>query len=78
MLALQHIYGYIIFMAKTPAAKKKPGRPALEEGAETVPITLRMTPTQREKLARLGGAKWVRGKIDAAREPAEKAEPQGD
>jgi len=28
-----------------------------------------MTEAQREKLARLGGAEWVRGKIDRAKEP---------
>jgi hypothetical protein len=30
-----------------------------------------VTPHQREKLARLGGAPWVRERIDKAREPAE-------
>jgi hypothetical protein len=28
-----------------------------------------VTVAQREKLARLGGAEWVRGKIDRAKEP---------
>ena len=40
--------------------------------AETVmiPVALRMTQEQREKLARLGGANWVRQRIDKAKEPA--------
>jgi hypothetical protein len=33
-------------------------------------FTLRMTADQREKLARLGGAEWVRQKIDRAKEPS--------
>lgn len=32
-------------------------------------VSLRMTPAQREKLERLGGAKWVRDRIDRAKEP---------
>lgn len=54
--------------SKTPATKR-PGRPALAEGNETVPITLRLTAAQREKLAKLGGPPWVREKIDKAKEP---------
>lgn len=57
---------------KTPAAKR-PGRPALREGEETVPVTIRMTPTQKDKLARLGGPQWVRTKIDKAPEPEKKS-----
>jgi hypothetical protein len=30
-----------------------------------------MKPAQRDKLARLGGAPWVRDRIDKAREPKE-------
>jgi hypothetical protein len=33
------------------------------------PVTVKMTDEQKEKLARLGGAPWVRKKIDQAREP---------
>lgn len=54
-----------------PAAKRR-GRPALQEGAETVPVNIRLTAIQRDKLARLGGAPWVRAKIDKAREPEDK------
>jgi hypothetical protein len=45
------------------------GRKPLEAGNATVVATLKMTTTQKEKLGRLGGAPWVRGRIDKAREP---------
>ena len=45
------------------------GRPPVKAGEETITVSLRMTPAQREKLARLGGAKWVRDRIDRAKEP---------
>jgi len=41
----------------------------VKSGEETVTVSLRMTPAQREKLERLGGAKWVRDRIDRAKEP---------
>ena len=40
------------------------GRPPVKAGEETITVSLRMTKAQREKLAQLGGAKWVRGEID--------------
>lgn len=45
------------------------GRPPLPEGEAMVPVTVKMKPAQREKLARLGGAPWVRDKIEKAKEP---------
>lgn len=45
------------------------GRKPVKQGEETVTLSLRVTVSQREKLARLGGAEWVRGKIDRAKEP---------
>jgi len=45
------------------------GRPALEAGQDTVPVTVRMTTHQKDKLARLGGGAWVRQRIDKARDP---------
>ena len=45
------------------------GRPPVKAGEETLTVSLRMTPAQREKLERLGGAKWVRDRIDRAKEP---------
>jgi hypothetical protein len=56
--------------AKKPAGKTR-GRPALQQGATTVPVNIRMTETQRDKLQRLGGPAWVRSRIDRAREPGE-------
>lgn len=54
------------------------GRKPVAEGEQTVTVSLRMTEAQREKLARLGGAEWVRGKIDRAKEPnAGNKPPQG-
>jgi len=44
------------------------GRKPVKQGGETVTISLRVTETQREKLARLGGAEWVRSRIDKAKE----------
>jgi len=45
------------------------GRKPVKPGEETVTLSLRVTVPQREKLARLGGAAWVRQKIDRANEP---------
>ena len=56
-----------------PTAAKTRGRPAIQAGEDTVPVTIRLTTLQRDKLQRLGGAQWVRSKIDKAREPESKA-----
>lgn len=50
------------------------GRKPLKEGQESVIVPLRMTAGQKEKLARLGGAQWVRDRIDKAKEPGPKKE----
>jgi hypothetical protein len=55
---------------KTTAVKTR-GRPAIQAGEDTVPITIRLTSSQQEKLQRLGGAPWIRARIDKAREPGE-------
>ena len=57
--------------ARAPAMKS-PGRPSLQHGEETVPVTIRLTALQREKLQMLGGAKWVRDRIDKAHLPTMK------
>lgn len=36
-----------------------------------IPVMVRMKPTQKEKLDRLGGAAWVRDRIDKAKESME-------
>lgn len=34
-----------------------------------VPVTIKMTVPQKEKLSELGGASWVRERIDKAKPP---------
>lgn len=59
-------------MTARAVIKKAPtgaGRPRF--GAEILlPTTIRLSQAQREKLDRLGGADWVRRKIDSAKDPA--------
>lgn len=43
------------------------GRKPVKHGEQTVTLSIRVTSAQREKLARLGGAEWVRQKIDCAK-----------
>lgn len=50
---------------------RKQGRKPVREGERTLSTTLRMTERQRDKLGRLGGAGWVRDRIDEAPEPME-------
>lgn len=45
------------------------GRKPVAEGRQTVTVSLRMTEAQRDKLALLGGAEWVRQRIDKAKAP---------
>jgi hypothetical protein len=52
-----------------PGAGRKPqvaGAPA------TAPVTIKLSDAQKEKLARLGGAPWIREHIDKAKEPTPK------
>lgn len=64
---------YIIKMTDTKkthgGAGRGQGRKPLAVGEETVPVTIRMTKPQKDKLERLGGPKWVRERIDKAKEP---------
>lgn len=43
-----------------------------------IPVSVKMRPDQRAKLNRLGGAPWVRDRIDKAKEPEKNAAPQSD
>lgn len=43
------------------------GRKPIKEGVETVTVSIRMTTAQREKLETLGGAAWIRERIDRAK-----------
>ncbi len=45
------------------------GRKPVKEGQDTVTASLRLTVGQRDKLALLGGAEWVRQRIDKAKAP---------
>lgn len=42
------------------------GRPPVSKTEPTEQCTVRLTPSQREKLVKLGGAAWVRAQIDSA------------
>lgn len=56
-------------MTDASAQPKRRGRPPAAPGqAKEARVELRMTEAQRAKLERLGGARWVRDRIDAARE----------
>lgn len=50
-------------------AREGAGRPRLQEGADTVVVSTKMSTAQRDKLQRLGGAPWIRERIDKARDP---------
>jgi len=55
--------------AKRGGTGRGQGRKPLKEGQETVTLSIRLTVAQREKLERLGGAAWLRDRIDKAKEP---------
>ena len=52
--------------APKPARKGRPPVPADQQAR--VPYNVRLTPAQREKVDRLGGAAWIRAQIEKARE----------
>ena len=52
-------------MTRSPNNRNQ-GRKPIKEGQATVCMTIRVTAGQREKLAKLGGAAWVRDRIDKA------------
>ena len=43
------------------------GRKPIKDGEPTVTLSIRVTSSQRAKLAVLGGAEWVRRQIDRAK-----------
>lgn len=53
-----------------PPMKRGP-KPKIAGAPATSPITIKLSDAQKEKLQRLGGAPWVRKKIDQAKEPKE-------
>ena len=60
---------------KRGGAGRGQGRKPIKEGQDTVTVSLRMTEAQRDKLALLGGAEWVRQRIDKAKAPNVKSAP---
>lgn len=48
-------------------ARPGSGRKPLPEGEVMVPVMIKMKPAQKEKLAVLGGAPWIRDRIDKAK-----------
>ncbi|MEW6705026.1 MAG: hypothetical protein AB1430_09265 [Pseudomonadota bacterium] len=55
--------------SKRGGAGRGQGRKPLQEGEQTLPVTIKMTESQKDKLVRLGGPQWVRDRIDKAKEP---------
>ncbi len=54
----------------TNEQKRKAGRPPAPPGeAMTERVEVRLTPAQRAKLEQLGGAAWLRARIDKAKTP---------
>jgi hypothetical protein len=51
--------------ARSPSDRGQGRKPV--DGVGTVTLSIRVTPAQRAKLAILGGAKWVREKINRAK-----------
>lgn len=54
--------------AAKPESTRPQGRPALAEGEASEFVGVRMTAAQKAKLQRLGGAAWIRERIEKARE----------
>ena len=53
----------------TAAQKARMGRPPIPADQQArIPYNVRLTPAQREKVDRLGGAAWIRAQIEKARE----------
>lgn len=49
---------------KRPPNDRGQGRKPIKPGELMVVVPLRMTPEQKAKLTTLGGAEWVRAKLD--------------
>lgn len=56
---------------KRGGARPGSGKKRESAGELIKPTSIGLTDPQREKLKRLGGAPWVRGKIDKAKLPKE-------
>jgi len=54
---------------KRGGPNRNQGRKPISDTDQTVTVSLRLTTSQRAKLASLGGAAWVRQQIEAASLP---------
>jgi hypothetical protein len=54
-------------MTTRGGAGRNQGRKPIKVGEATVTVSMRMTEGQRAKLATLGGAQWLRARIDKAK-----------
>ena len=73
----QIVWVYDNNMDKIRSTWGGPGRgggkkPQVPGASAVVPMTVKLTEAQKAKLQRLGGAPWVREKIDQAEEPKPK------
>jgi hypothetical protein len=59
-------------LAGVPINTKHRGKQPLTPGESSLPYTMRVTEEQKKKLVKLGGAKWIRNKIDKATPPGER------
>lgn len=59
-------------MPSKKAPKREPGRPRVDPQADTVTMNIRFSTGQRDKIARHGGAAWVRTLVDRAKDTARK------
>lgn len=57
------------FQSKRAPSDRGQGRKSMEGAGQSPVLQVRMTQAQKDKAMRLGGAAWVRGAIDRAREP---------
>lgn len=54
--------------AKRLPPDRDQGRKSLQGGGKSPVLQISVSPAQRDKLKRLGGADWIRNSIDKARE----------
>jgi len=54
---------------KRPPNDRGQGRKPLDEADKLVVVPIRMNRAQKEKMGLLGGAQWVRDRIDKAKAP---------
>ncbi|MBK5204912.1 MAG: hypothetical protein JJD98_05750 [Polaromonas sp.] len=58
----------MVTTTKRPPADRGQGRKSVQGAGKSPVLQVVVTPEQKAKVQRLGGARWVRGAIDKARE----------